>query len=254
MELRSGKIIKVHAVQRFLIWHYFQPLLKNIRVAEFPKSGGTWLCQMIGDLLNLQYPRNVRLPWNKCIQHSHYGGPAHSKTIVVIRDGRDVMTSAYFHFLVYAENKPVGMVDYWRSIIGDRDYENVRETMPYFIDKFNTNFRIGGRLARWSDHVLSYNCKEKSTLCVFYEDLLNNPKGELERIMKWYDVEPCAEFDSVIEKYSFLELSKRRPGEEDASSFLRKGIIGDWKNYFSPEALNIFSVYNKEAMKYFKYE
>jgi DNA gyrase/topoisomerase IV subunit B len=44
----------------------------------------------------------------------------------------------------------------------------------------------------------------------------------------------------VVSKYSFENQTKRKPGEENTNSFLRKGVSGDWKNYFNEEAKDIF--------------
>ena len=157
MENRSAAIIKLHAFQRYVAWYHLQFLFKNIRVTEFPKSGGTWLCQMLGELLALDFPRNAPLPMKKCIQHSHYPGPSCYKTIVVVRDGRDVLTSAYFHFLFYAPDKPDWLIEKWRLICGDCDFENVQETMPVFIEKFSNHFKVAGRRMNWSKHVMSFD-------------------------------------------------------------------------------------------------
>jgi hypothetical protein len=34
--------------------------------------------------------------------------------------------------------------------------------------------------------------------------------------------------------------SQRRPGQEDAKSHFRKGIVGDWRNYLKPEHIQRF--------------
>ena len=49
-------------------------------------------------------------------------------------------------------------------------------------------------------------------------------------------------------------MTKRKAGEEDRSSFLRKGIAGDWKNHFNTEAVNIFDHYAGETLIKLGYE
>ena len=48
-------------------------------------------------------------------------------------------------------------------------------------------------------------------------------------------------------------MTKRNPGEE-AKSFIRKGIAGDWKNKFSPEACEMFNKYAGGALIKVGYE
>ena len=47
----------------------------------------------------------------------------------------------------------------------------------------------------------------------------------------------------ICQKYLFKYQSRRNPGQEDRTSFLRKGIAGDWKNYFGREAREVFHHY-----------
>ena len=45
----------------------------------------------------------------------------------------------------------------------------------------------------------------------------------------------------ITHRYSFENLSNRESGQEDASSFLRKGIVGDWKEKFSQDSKELFA-------------
>ena len=48
---------------------------------------------------------------------------------------------------------------------------------------------------------------------------------------------------TIAEEFSFERQADRRPGEEDRSSFLRKGLVGDWRNHFSQQARKTFDWY-----------
>ena len=43
-----------------------------------------------------------------------------------------------------------------------------------------------------------------------------------------------------MSEHSFTSRTGRRPGEERKESTLRKGIVGDWKNYFDQECIVAF--------------
>ncbi len=90
------------AIVRGALNQFTNPLV----VTEYPKSGGSWLSQMLSSALNIEYPRN-RLPYINRDQliHGHYLD-VHKKvdTLVVWRDGRDTMVSYYYHTMF---DKPI---------------------------------------------------------------------------------------------------------------------------------------------------
>ena len=77
---------------------------------------------------------------------------------------------------------------------------------------------------------------------VYYEDLLERPHEEVRRLAAFLG---AADDDAAIEQAvsgaSFEKLSKgRERGQEDSSSFFRKGVSGDWKNYFTERNKEIY--------------
>ena len=44
----------------------------------------------------------------------------------------------------------------------------------------------------------------------------------------------------AVENFEFSKLAQRKQGVEDNRSFYRKGISGDWTNYFSEADLSYF--------------
>jgi hypothetical protein len=60
--------------------------------------------------------------------------------------------------------------------------------------------------------------------------------------------------DAVTEEFSFERQSGRRSGEENKGSFLRKGVVGDWRGRFSPEAREVFDRYAGEELILLGYE
>ena len=68
-----------------------RPFSDNVIVNEYPKSGGSWLSQMLSASLGLPFPRN-RLPMlRSCLMQCHVVNPVGMRKVVVVwRDGRDV--------------------------------------------------------------------------------------------------------------------------------------------------------------------
>src|ERR687889_161536 len=77
---------------------------------------------------------------------------------------------------------------------------------------------------------------------VRYEDLLEQPHREVERLLGFLGVDAQQSVvESCVGSASFEKLSRgRERGQEDPSSFYRKGIAGDWKNYFTEEDRRVF--------------
>ena len=107
----------------------------------------------------------------------------------------------------------------------------------------------------WPDHVNNWPGKD-NVISVKYEDLFNNGSETLQLIFDTISDKNVSNdrTDSVIDLYSFKNMTKRKAGEEDRSSFLRKGIAGDWKNHFNSEAVNIFDHYAGETLIKLGYE
>src|SRR5262245_12144672 len=65
----------------------------------YPKSGTSWLCQLLSSYLDIPHPRRFRLPIAMpSVLHAHWlPEPQLPKTVYVARDGRDVMVSLYFY-------------------------------------------------------------------------------------------------------------------------------------------------------------
>jgi len=77
---------------------------------------------------------------------------------------------------------------------------------------------------------------------VRYESLLDNTAEETKRLLRFLDVDADDEVvRQCVEAASFESLSGgRQRGEEDPSSFFRKGVAGDWRSLFTEKDKEIF--------------
>jgi hypothetical protein len=79
------------------------------------------------------------------------------------------------------------------------------------------------------------------SICVRYENLRSNPFEEFQRVLGYLGIDVnLVLVQAIIEHNRFERLSvgrkvwkvARKPGQEDTSSHVRKGVIGDWRNHF----------------------
>jgi len=224
-------------------------------INEFPKSGGTWLCQMLAESLQIPNIRHRFPLFQSSTIHMHtMNGTGLNNIIIMWRDGRDVMTSWYHHCLFEQSHHNAKFVAQTRARFGNVDYENVYENMPKFIDFTFTHAQFPR--FTWADFVRQWHGRSK-VLYVRYEDLLNQPADELLRIccaLKGQDTLQIETAKQIAEHYSFQNQTGRQAGNEQKKCFLRKGIAGDWKNNFSAQALEVFEFYAGKEMKLLGYQ
>ena len=95
-------------------------------------------------------------------------------------------------------------------------------------------------LTHWTEAAAAYEEHAASfpnRLVVRYEDMLNNPTVQAQRLLRFIDADASADtVEACVRAASFKQLSGgRASGEEDASSFFRKGVAGDWRTKLSTE-------------------
>ena len=104
-------------------------------VNEYPKSGGTWVGQMLGRALRVPFPRNRFPVLRPSIMHGHYLRPWGMKNVVVVwRDGRDVMVSWYHQNLFSHEWRNDLQVERARREFSFRNYDDIYKNLPEFIE------------------------------------------------------------------------------------------------------------------------
>jgi hypothetical protein len=149
------------------------------------------------------------------------------------------MVSAYFHFV-----RSNGEVSEQLKAFLPKPYtvENISENLPEFIRFMQTN---RNSTVDYLTHITNWYNNRATYVLVRYEDMLCDAAGEVCRIVS--DITghpPDAELvESVVKKHDFAKVTKRKHGEEDSSAFVRKGISGDWKNYFSRDAAQVYDKY-----------
>jgi hypothetical protein len=133
------------------------------------------------------------------------------------------------------------------------DYDDVYANLPAFIEYSFT--KPHSPSFSWTDFVRRWHGR-RGTVHVRYEDLRCDTPGELRRIVRELTGDKLSpkRADAVTEEFSFERQSGRRSGEENKGSFLRKGVVGDWRGRFSPEAREVFDRYAGEELFLLGYE
>ena len=92
---------------RHLILKTLTKIIPLYLVSEYPKSGGSWLRQLLSSYLDIPFPRNKMPKFGLSMFHGHYLPSRRFKDIkqifYLVRDGRDIMVSDYFHSLIWNE-------------------------------------------------------------------------------------------------------------------------------------------------------
>jgi hypothetical protein len=211
------------------------------------KVGSTWLFDMItelGKFKKIPPPRSYNdtgtliidrddlsdyfryLPGRRIFKsHSYppnFNYDRHIKLVNIFRDPRDVIVSSIF-YLASLDPRLGGWGAEFKSL-------NEPERILHFIRKGDFSLT---RLEKWFVYKSSYKVR--------YEDLLVSCADQLGKLFDWLELPINQnEIDKTIQMHSFENRSKRKPGLENKDSFFRKGIRGDWRNYFDRNCIRAF--------------
>ena len=246
MDNRSKYEIWGDAFQRLVMLNLVSSSLPLYIVTEYPKSGGTWITQVLSECLGVPFPRNIRPKWESSMMHGHIKySPLMSNVVAVFRDGRDCMVSWYFHTLFQNDKNSPILVEKTRKQLGFSDLDDVRSNLPAFIEyifeKDKSSF--SPYKFTWAQFVRDWN--HRDCVKIKYEAMVADGVTEISRVLASLNRSDVLKdhIEDVVEKYTFANQAKRKPGEENKSSFLRKGQPGDWKEKFSKESAEIFNFY-----------
>ena len=254
----------------------FQGRPSDVIVASFPKSGTTWLQEIVwqvthhktmtggkrqGTSLESRFPLLELRPQEKYMTmpslndmsdprfiktHVHYHllpesvKTSGAKVLYVHRDARDVCVS-FYHF-----SRMVNLHKY-------------RGTFAEFRDSFMRDALI---FCPYREHVKDYLDHSDTVLCVTYEQMHQDRRSVVRKVADFLGVSLTdADVDDIV-KYTSFEVMKANPdtnfrqwedtgvvsGTEEGT-FMRKGVVGDWRNYFTEEENEDFLKWSKENVE-----
>lgn len=161
-----------------------------------------------------------------------------AKVIHIIRDGRDVAVSQTHHRWNQAEDQG-GTSKTTPDQLAKR--EAYRKDPQKLLKTGEGIFPHGWLRSfgeRWSTRV-GKTVKDGPALLganygeVKYEDLLEKPEEEVKRLLKFLGADASEQVVSqCVRAASFERMAGGRKRGQEAASFFRKGIAGDWENVF----------------------
>ncbi|XP_043825519.1 sulfotransferase 1 family member D1-like [Dromiciops gliroides] len=275
------ELVDVHGVPLFWsiaeAWpqiEAFEARPDDLLISTYPKSGTTWVSEILDMIYNNgdieKCKRDAifnRVPFMELIVPGYVNGiqqlealksPRLVKThlpvellpsslwkndckmIYVARNAKDVAVSYYYFYQMAKMHPEPG-------------------TWEEFLEKFKAG-KVG--FGSWYDHVKGWWEKRKDyrILYLFYEDMKEDPKRELLKVLKFLEKDLPEEIVNKILYHTSFKVMKQNPTanytmmsekemDHNVSPFMRKGISGDWKNQFTVAQYETFEKHYNQQME-----
>lgn len=236
---------------RYNLSRTIQTRLGDICFTSFPKSGSTWLSNVL-----LLITHNGETPANKTLRDcvhwvaSSWPYPRGKAEVDSLPSPRIFKSHMPYRmavggnpvenpckYIYIARNPKDVAVSYYRFESGKKWSGNYSGPWEHWLKLF-----MEGDIQRgdWFNHVLSWweHQGADNVLFLKYEDLRKNFQGELRKIAGFLNYSLTAEvMDNIQEKTSFENMKKDSFSDlheiAQLDSFYRKGKIGSWKDQFT---------------------
>ncbi|KAJ6667465.1 hypothetical protein lerEdw1_016586 [Lerista edwardsae] len=252
----------------------FQAKPDDLLIATYAKAGTTWTQEIIdmiqndGDLEKCKRASTFeRHPFIEWVLHEHM--PTGVEQAEAMPSPRTLKTHLPVHLvppsfweknckIIYvARNAKDNLVSYYH-------FHRMNQIMPEpgtweeFFEKYLTGKVLWGS---WYDHVTGW-WEAKDNYCIlylFYEDIKENPRREIQKILRFLEKDLEKEVLDKIIHYTQFDIMKDNPManyttlpseilDHSISPFMRKGIVGDWKNHFTVAQNERFDADYKQKM------
>jgi hypothetical protein len=171
--------------------------------------------------------------------------PARYRSFFVLRDPRDIVTSWYFSALY--SHASVGTIPTKRVELSQMDLPAGMKLVIDQVEALGLFEAQRSWLAAAGDpHVAVFR----------YEELAADNLAFLRKLLAWLEVAiPDPEVAELSRRHSFARHAEgRAQGEENLHSHYRKGIAGDWRNYFDADVTAHFRAVTGDTVRRLGYD
>ena len=265
MEMKNGILVPRLSPERWEELKRFPLRPDDVFIVTFPKSGTTWMQQIVKLLRTGGQPDGVKLdrsiPWLEVLDsdfgkmlgytpdmadtsdvlsprafksHLTYdlvpGGFPHTtpaKYIYVMRNPKEVCVSLWYHYNMILNRKKVSWEEHVAIMLSKE---------PPF--------------AGWFEHILGWwrHNDSPNILFIKYEDMKRDPLTTVRSVASFIGIEEATDelLQKVIQHSSFASMKKDATTNHDwmvgegkvfsqENNFIRKGEIGGWREHFTEE-------------------
>ncbi|XP_062383131.1 sulfotransferase 1C2 [Sardina pilchardus] len=261
-----GVPLMSHIAQNWSSVWAFRPDPSDLLISTYPKAGTTWTQEIVDLLLNngdpdvsKRAPIAVRIPFLEIFSPppipsgldllKDMDPPRVIKTHLPIQLVPEGFWENKCKAIYVARNAKDNLVSYYHF-----DRMNLTQPEPGPWDGYIHKFMKGDLgWGSWYDHVKGYwkERERRNILYLFYEDMKENPRQEIIRIMKYLDLSLSDDIiDRIVQLTSFKAMKDNPMAnysfipkpvfDQSISPFMRKGEVGDWANHFTPEQAKMF--------------
>jgi len=253
--------------KRFQEIKEFKVRQDDVFVVSFPKSGTTWLQEITYQIKTISNSKSGKLAVDVNMEDKfpffEFMYPTHStpglEKIAGMSSPRFIKSHLHYHLLPNDLQKGTGKIIYIARSAKDvcasyfnhfrmmSSHHRFSGTFPQFYKTF-INGTVG--FGPWLDHVKLFwqHRADKNVLFITYEELHQNPEAVIKRVADFLGCTLTSQqLKEIVRKTSFSEMKGnnlvnyswwKEVGvlrNTDDVQFMRKGEIGDWKNYFDSE-------------------
>ncbi|XP_010591884.1 sulfotransferase 1C4 isoform X6 [Loxodonta africana] len=236
----------------------FQAKPDDLLIATYPKAGTTWTEEIVDLIQNKgdaekskRAPTHIRIPFIELIIPGMESGLEQANAMLSPRTLKthlpiDLVPPSFLEknckIIYVARNPKDSMVSYYHFQRMNKGLPDPGTWEEYF-ESF-----LAGKVCwgSWYDHVKGWwEAKDQyRILYLFYEDMKKNPKHEIQKLAEFIGNNLDDEVLDKIVYHTSFDVMKLNPManyssvptefmDHSISPFMRKGTVGDWKNYFT---------------------